>query len=129
MNLNRDLGARLAPSAAGASRRAATHGKTRPLSAPTSALGSQPHRAGHDPELRLGLADAHVAGGRHRRDGARGTHAAGLKVIPWTVDDVPPMEALMDRGVDGLITGYPNRLRDLMASRGMRLPRRYPAPI
>jgi glycerophosphoryl diester phosphodiesterase len=58
----------------------------------------------------------------------REAHDAGLKVIPWTVDDVPTMEALMDRHVDGLITDYPDRLRDLMAERGMRLPRRYPAP-
>lgn len=55
----------------------------------------------------------------------REAHRAGLEVIPWTVDDVPTMEALMDKDVDGLITDYPNRLRELMARRGMRLPRRY----
>lgn len=58
----------------------------------------------------------------------REAHDEGLEVVPWTVDDVPTMEALMDRHVDGLITDYPDRLRDLMAERGMRLPRRYPAP-
>ena len=58
----------------------------------------------------------------------REAHDAELLVIPWTVDDVPTMEALMDRHVDGLITDYPNRLRDLMAERGMRLPPRYSAP-
>jgi glycerophosphoryl diester phosphodiesterase len=55
-------------------------------------------------------------------------HDAGLGVIPWTVDDKPTMAALVDRGVDGLITDYPDRLRELMAARGMRLPRAYDAP-
>jgi glycerophosphoryl diester phosphodiesterase len=55
-------------------------------------------------------------------------HARGLKVIPWTCDDVATVEALMDLGVDGIITDYPNRVRDLMAERGMRLPKAYPAP-
>lgn len=55
-------------------------------------------------------------------------HAVGMLVIPWTVDDVPTMESLMDKGVDGIITDYPDRLRDLMASRGLPLPQGYPAP-
>ena len=55
-------------------------------------------------------------------------HAAGLAVVPWTVDDKPTMAALMDKGVDGLITDYPDRLRALMAERGLRLPRAYDAP-
>ena len=55
-------------------------------------------------------------------------HASGLRVVPWTVDDVPTMAALMDAGVDGLITDYPDRLRELMAERGLRLPRAYDAP-
>jgi glycerophosphoryl diester phosphodiesterase len=55
-------------------------------------------------------------------------HARGLKVIPWTCDDLPTIAHLMDLGVDGIITNYPNHVRDLMASRGMRLPKAYPAP-
>ncbi len=55
-------------------------------------------------------------------------HGAGLTVIPWTVDDVPTMASLMDAGVDGLITDYPDRLRTLMSERGLRLPRAYDAP-
>jgi len=31
----------------------------------------------------------------------------------------------MDLGVDGVITDYPNRVRDIMAARGMRLPKAY----
>lgn len=50
-------------------------------------------------------------------------HARGLKVIPWTVDDPGTVAALMDMGVDGVITDYPNMVRDLMEQRGMRLPK------
>ncbi|MDQ3680913.1 MAG: glycerophosphodiester phosphodiesterase [Actinomycetota bacterium] len=55
-------------------------------------------------------------------------HAAGLAVIPWTVNDVATMAYLMDAGVDGIITDYPDRLRRLMAERGLKLPKAYPAP-
>jgi glycerophosphoryl diester phosphodiesterase len=55
-------------------------------------------------------------------------HAAGLAVVPWTIDDVPTMEALLDAGVDGLITNYPDRLRELLADRGYKLPRPVDAP-
>jgi glycerophosphoryl diester phosphodiesterase len=52
-------------------------------------------------------------------------HARDLKVIPWTCDDPATVEALMDMGVDGIITNYPNRVRQIMADRGMRLPKAY----
>ncbi|MEU8118311.1 glycerophosphodiester phosphodiesterase family protein [Spirillospora sp. NPDC049024] len=52
-------------------------------------------------------------------------HARGLKVVPWTCDDPATVEALMDMGVDGIITNYPNRVRKIMADRGMRLPKAY----
>ena len=55
-------------------------------------------------------------------------HARGLKVVPWTCDDPATVRALMDLGVDGIITNYPNHVRDIMAARGMRLPKAYPAP-
>lgn len=54
-------------------------------------------------------------------------HAHGLKVIPWTVDNAPTMEYLLDLDVDGIITDYPNILRDLMVERGMDLPRSFPS--
>ncbi|MBB1031979.1 glycerophosphodiester phosphodiesterase [Dietzia sp. SLG310A2-38A2] len=54
-------------------------------------------------------------------------HSHGLRIIPWTVNNVPTMEYLMDIGVDGIITDYPNLLRDLMAERGRALPRQYTA--
>lgn len=53
-------------------------------------------------------------------------HALGLKVVPWTVDDMPTMRKLIDDGVDGIITDYPDRLRTVMAERGLTLPRAYP---
>jgi glycerophosphoryl diester phosphodiesterase len=52
-------------------------------------------------------------------------HERGLRVVPWTCDDPATVGALMDLGVDGIITNYPNRIRDLMAARGMRLPKAY----
>ncbi|GAA0925611.1 glycerophosphodiester phosphodiesterase family protein [Nonomuraea longicatena] len=52
----------------------------------------------------------------------------GLKVVPWSVNDPATMGKLMDDGVDGLITDYPDRLRTLMGTRGYQLPRQYPGP-
>ncbi len=49
--------------------------------------------------------------------------ALGLQVIPWTVNDKPQMERLIAWGVDGIITDYPDRLREVMALKGMPLPR------
>ena len=53
----------------------------------------------------------------------REAHERGMAVVPWTVDDKPTMASLIDAGVDGLITDYPDRLRELLAERGMALPR------
>jgi glycerophosphoryl diester phosphodiesterase len=52
----------------------------------------------------------------------REAQALGLKVIPWTVNDPAAMERLIGWGVDGLITDYPDRLRAVLARRGMQLP-------
>jgi glycerophosphoryl diester phosphodiesterase len=35
-------------------------------------------------------------------------HAQGMKIIPWTVNDVASMRHLIRIGVDGIITDYPN---------------------
>lgn len=35
-------------------------------------------------------------------------HAKGMQVIPWTVNTADEMRALIELGVDGLITDYPN---------------------
>ena len=57
--------------------------------------------------------------------GAGGHEPAEHRVVPWTVDDFPPMAKLLEDGVDGLITDYPDRLRSLLAARGYQLPRAY----
>jgi glycerophosphoryl diester phosphodiesterase len=56
-------------------------------------------------------------------------HRNGVRVVPWTVDDVPTMAKLLDDGVDGIITDYPDRLRTLLAQRRIALPRAYVAPF
>ena len=48
--------------------------------------------------------------------------ALELRVIPWTVNEVQDMARLIDWGVDGLITDYPDRLRTVMQRRGMGTP-------
>ena len=49
-------------------------------------------------------------------------HALGLKVLPWTVNERGDMRNLIDLGVDGIITDYPDRLREVMAEKKMALP-------
>lgn len=49
-------------------------------------------------------------------------HALGLAVVPWTVNEPADMAAMIDAGVDGLITDYPDRARKVMAERGLPLP-------
>jgi glycerophosphoryl diester phosphodiesterase len=43
----------------------------------------------------------------------RNCHAKGIKLVPWTVNDVPTMRKLIRMGVDGLITDYPNLIKDV----------------
>jgi glycerophosphoryl diester phosphodiesterase len=88
--------------------------------------------AGHDPAAFGGSIPRTVqaAGGRIWSPDHRGlaeTEIAeakrlGLVVIPWTVNDPAIMERLIGWGVDGIITDYPDRLRAVMARRGMALP-------
>jgi glycerophosphoryl diester phosphodiesterase len=49
-------------------------------------------------------------------------HAAGLKVVPWTINDSADMARIIDMKVDGLITDYPDRARKVMADKGLSLP-------
>lgn len=46
----------------------------------------------------------------------------GLRVVVWTVDDPADMASLIDLGVDGIITDYPDRARRVMAKKGLSLP-------
>jgi glycerophosphoryl diester phosphodiesterase len=42
------------------------------------------------------------------------SHEAGLGVNVYTVDEVPAMRRMLDLGVDGLFTNFPDRLRALL---------------
>ncbi len=55
-------------------------------------------------------------------------HRYDMMVIPWTVNDAATMEKLIDDGVDGLITDYPDRLRVVLEQNGYKLPKRYLTP-
>jgi glycerophosphoryl diester phosphodiesterase len=71
-----------------------------------------------------------AAGGRiwspHHRDVTEAAlaeaKALGLTVLPWTVNDEATMARLIAMGVDGIITDRPDRLRAVLADRGMPLP-------
>lgn len=54
-------------------------------------------------------------------------HALGLAVVPWTVNDPKDMERAIAAGVDGLITDYPDRLRNVLQSKGIAVPA--PTPV
>ncbi|RZS43737.1 glycerophosphoryl diester phosphodiesterase [Herbihabitans rhizosphaerae] len=45
-------------------------------------------------------------------------HRMGLEVHVWTINDPVQMNALLDLGVDGLVTDRPDLLRDVLTQRG-----------
>ena len=47
----------------------------------------------------------------------RAAHAQGIQVQVWTVNDEAEMRALLDMGVDGLMTDRPSLLKDVMTER------------
>jgi len=51
----------------------------------------------------------------------------GLRVVVYTVNEPEDMASLIDFGVDGIITDYPDRLRRVMAEKGLPLPPPMPA--
>lgn len=53
-------------------------------------------------------------------DSVTEAHGLGLKVIPWTVNTAAEMAALVDLGVDGLITDYPDRAQPVLAAKGLK---------
>ena len=57
----------------------------------------------------------------------RRAHELGLEVVVWTVNEPDDMAALIELGVDGIITDYPDRLRKVMAAHGLALPA--PTPV
>lgn len=55
-------------------------------------------------------------------DEVKGAQRLGLKVIPWTVNQPADAERLIDWGVDGLISDYPDRMREVLQRRGIAVP-------
>jgi glycerophosphoryl diester phosphodiesterase len=51
----------------------------------------------------------------------RQLHAAGVRVVPWTVNDPPAWDRLLDWGVDGIATDFPDRLALRLRERGILL--------
>ena len=47
----------------------------------------------------------------------RKCHDGGIRVLPWTVNDPEDWDRLIDWGVDGITTDYPDRLRRHLESR------------
>jgi len=43
-------------------------------------------------------------------------HQKGMKIIPWTVNEKSDMKRLIELGIDGLITDYPNRGQEVLNS-------------
>jgi len=46
--------------------------------------------------------------------------AEGVRVIPWTINDMDDCARLLDWGVDGLTTDYPDRLAELLHRRSIK---------
>lgn len=57
----------------------------------------------------------------------REAQGLGLKVVVWTVNEEPEMARMIELGVDGIISDYPDRLRRVAAARGLPLPA--PTPV
>lgn len=94
--------------------------------------GASPWTAGIDADAHGGSVPAMVAaaGGRvwspyHGEVDAASlaeAHALGLRVVVWTVNEVPRMRELIDMRVDGIISDYPDVLRAVMIESGLEVP-------
>jgi glycerophosphoryl diester phosphodiesterase len=54
-------------------------------------------------------------------------HALGVRVVAWTVTEPADVQRLLDWGVDGIISDRPDLVREILAKRGLPLPR--PTPV
>lgn len=45
---------------------------------------------------------------------AKDLERCGIKLIPWTVNELSDMQRMLELGVDGIITDYPDKLIDLI---------------
>lgn len=46
-------------------------------------------------------------------------HHLGLTIIPWTVNEPDDIRNMLDLGVDGLISDWPDRVLDILSARGL----------
>ncbi len=60
--------------------------------------------------VRLGARQLAPRGDLITPDLVKKAHAAGLQVVAWTINEPEQMRRLMDAGVDGIMTDYPDRL-------------------
>lgn len=67
-----------------------------------------------DRALKLQAAHLHPLWAVASRDRVDEAHAHGMWVNAWTVNDLPTMAELIQMGVDGIITDYPDRLLQLL---------------
>ena len=51
------------------------------------------------------------------RDLVHAAHSLGMRVVPWTVNDPREMHALVELGVDGIVTDEPDVLRAVVSPR------------
>ena len=49
----------------------------------------------------------------------RQAHAVGVRVLPWTVNEPEHWKRLIDWGVDGITTDYPDRLAERLQAWGV----------
>lgn len=61
------------------------------------------------------------------RQQVKEAQALGLKIVVWTVNEPADMRRLIDWGVDGIISDYPDRLRATAGEMGITLPP--PTPV
>jgi glycerophosphoryl diester phosphodiesterase len=105
----------------------ATRSTVRPGSAWTAGLPVRSRNPFNGELVALAfLAGAHAIGPHHgavHTKLVREAHAAAMRVLPWTVNRRWTMHALVDLGVDGIVTDRPGRLRDVLAVLGYELPR------
>jgi glycerophosphoryl diester phosphodiesterase len=46
-------------------------------------------------------------------------HEAGIRVVPWTVNEPADLARLLEWGVDGVTTDYPDRMAEMLRLRGI----------
>ena len=61
------------------------------------------------------------------REQVKEAQSLGLKVVVWTVNEPPDLRRMIEWGVDGIISDYPNRLRATAGEMGIPLPK--PTPV